>query len=102
MYTIYLSLTYFSVSLHMASKFLPLSWRVLYSSKFTHDIPQLFSARPLKYKSWTFENLKQACQVVESGLSLRQASEEYQIPKSTIQDYVAGKVLNGSKSGQNT
>ena len=84
----------------MASKSLPLSGRVLYSSKFTHDIPQSCSARPLKYKTWTSENLERACQAVESGLSLRQAAEEYQIPKSTIQDHVSGKVLSGSKSGQ--
>ena len=67
---------------------------------FTHGIPQSCSARPLKYKTWTSENLERACQAVESGLSLRQAAEEYQIPKSTIQDHVSGKVLSGRKSGQ--
>ena len=36
----------------------------------------------------------------ESGLSLRQAAENYQTPKSIIQDHVLGKVLSGSKSGQ--
>lgn len=33
-------------------------------------------------------------------MSLRRAAEEYDIPKSTIQDHVSGKVLPGSKSGQ--
>ena len=79
----------------MAYKSLPLSEHVIYSFMFTHDIPQSCFARPR-----TSENLKLACRVVESGLSFRQAAEEYQIPKSTIQDNVLAKLLSCSKSGQ--
>ena len=32
-------------------------------------------------------------------MSIRRASEEYEIPKSTIQDHVSGKVAFNSKSG---
>ncbi len=32
--------------------------------------------------------------------SLRHASEEYCIPKSTLQDHISGKVLQGGSSGK--
>ena len=56
-------------------------------------------SRPLKYKNWKEEHLFLACEAVKQGMSLRQAEEEYGIPKSTIQDRVSGKILFGSRSG---
>ena len=47
-------------------------------------------ARPEKYR-WSPENLERACNAVtQEGLSYRRTAEEYQIPKSTIQDHVSG------------
>ena len=64
-----------------------------------HDFPLSCFAQPLKYKTWT-EILEQARKAVDSRLSLKQLAEQYQIPKSTFQDHVLGKVLNKSKSCQ--
>ena len=59
------------------------------------------TSRPMKYKAWTDENLERACHaIMEEGISLQRAAKEYQIPMSTIQDHVSGKVFLGSKSGQ--
>ena len=66
---------------------------------FTHSGTTV-STRPLKYREYTQSHLEQACKAVREGLSVRRAAEEYQIPKSTIQDHISGKVLSGSKSGQ--
>ena len=78
-----------------------LSGRVFKSStvSFTHSGTTV-STRPLKYREYTQSHLEQACKAVREGLSVRRAAEEYQIPKSTIQDHISGKVLSGSKSGQ--
>ena len=38
--------------------------------------------------------------VTQEGLSYRRAAEEYQIPKSTFQDHISGRVCMGTKSGQ--
>ena len=33
-------------------------------------------------------------------MSTRRAAEEFQVPRVTIQDHVAGRVISGSKSGK--
>ena len=68
------------------------------TESFTHSGITV-STRPLKYREYTQSHLEQACKAVREGLSVRRAAEEYQIPKSTIQDHISGKVLSGSKSG---
>ena len=37
--------------------------------------------------------------ILESGLSVRHAAEEYRIPKSTLADRVSGRRLMGCRSG---
>ena len=69
------------------------------TASFTHSGTTV-STRPLKYREYTQSHLEQACKAVREGLSVRRAAEEYQIPKSTIEDHISGKVLSGSKSGQ--
>lgn len=64
-----------------------------------HLTSNLALSRSLKYKNWKEEHLFLACEAVKQGMSLRQAEEEYGIPKSTIQDRVSGKILFGSRSG---
>ena len=46
------------------------------------------------------KDLELACKAVSIGLSIRRAAEEYQIPQSTIQDHVSGKVASSANSGQ--
>jgi len=56
----------------------------------------LDTKRPLQYKLWTNENLKQACDAVIQGKSMRRAEVEFGIPKSTIHDHVSGHITGGS------
>ena len=56
--------------------------------------------RPTKYRTWTLSDLEIACSAIRDGISIRQVAEEYQIPKSMLQDPMSGKVMSGSKSGQ--
>jgi hypothetical protein len=56
--------------------------------------------RPHFYKNWNNDSLLQACKAVQDGTSpIIRAAEEYNIPRSTLHDYVSGKVLVGSRSG---
>ena len=53
-----------------------------------------------EYKSWTDERMAVAVSaVIKDGLSVRQAAEEYHVPKSTLADRVSGRVLPGARSG---
>jgi hypothetical protein len=56
--------------------------------------------RPQKYKTcWNVDSLHKACDAVHSGIGLRRTAEEYNIPKSTLHDYVSGRITFGAKSG---
>ena len=56
--------------------------------------------RPFKYKSWNTENMAIAITAVQSNkCTIREASEIYQVPKSTLHDRISGKVIHGSCSG---
>ena len=84
----------------MASKPLPVKDRLLRSVS-TRPCQQstLNTTRPTNYKNWTAGRLVLACNAVKEGLPLRRAAEEYEIPRSTLQDHVSGRVLLGSRSG---
>ena len=52
------------------------------------------------YKLWTEKDIRLACEAVsQRGISVRRAALEYNIPKSTLQDRLSGKVLPGACSG---
>ena len=52
------------------------------------------------YKSWSEATMAQAIRAVSQGsMSVRKASELYNIPWSTIADRVNGRVLPGARSG---
>ena len=58
------------------------------------------SSRATIYKSWTEEKMQLAYNaVVHNGLSVRQAVEEYGVPRSTLGDRVNGRKMLGCKSG---
>ena len=53
-----------------------------------------------EYKSWTDERMAVAVSaVIKDGLSVRQAAEEYHVPKSTLADRISGRILPGGRSG---
>ena len=78
---------------------LPLHDRVIYS----RNRNQLAAnCRPLYYREWEDSAMVQAMAAVEQGESLRQASQMFNVPRSTLHDRVIGKVQHGKKSGPST
>ena len=60
----------------------------------------LVIARPAVYKSYDDERLRKAyLAVTNDKVSVRRAAEMYNIPKSTLQDRLTGRVAFGSRSG---
>ena len=58
------------------------------------------AGRPPLYKSYDQDNLSRAYEAVKEGrLSVRQAADQYAIPKSTLSDRISGKVKFGAHSG---
>ena len=54
------------------------------------------------YKGWNEENMVRAVEsVLKKNTSIRKATKEYDIPKSTIADRISGRVLMGAVSGPN-
>ena len=77
--------------------------RILRSAKSAHvSSPQPSQpVRPEKYKKWTEERLKLAYDaVLNEELSIREAADAFDVPKSTLHDRVSGRVpfvkLSGS------
>ena len=56
--------------------------------------------RPAEYKEWDEISMIKAMTAVEHGTSLRQASELYGVPRSTLHDRVSGKVQHGTRAGR--
>ena len=44
-----------------------------------------------KYRMWDVEAMEWAVAEVGTGMSLRMASEIYEIPKTTLNDYASGR-----------
>ena len=55
--------------------------------------------RPKIFKTWTDEAMKLAVAAVNEGMSVRRASYEFDVPKSTLQDRLSGKVGVDARSG---
>ena len=61
--------------------------------------PTCKPSRPPVYKDYDKECLHRGLEGVKLGSSVRLAALQYNIPKSTLIDYVTGKVKLGSHSG---
>ncbi len=57
------------------------------------------TGRPCSYKHWDDDTLEKASKAVSYGMSIRRASEEYDIPRSTLHDHISGRIMFGAKSG---
>ena len=79
----------------------PLKERILRSKSQSPSCVSLhIQNRPHEYKSWSIDHLQQAYDAVtKRGLSVRRASEEYRVPRSTLHDRISGKVQFGARSG---
>ena len=51
------------------------------------------------YGNWDDISMIKAMTAVEGGMSIRRASEEYGVPKSTLYDRVSGRVQHGCRPG---
>ena len=87
---------------------IPLSQRV-YRSKYTQSagsgtLQQTCNhgsaSRMVGYKEWTYDIMDKAIQAVTDGMSIRQAAEEFNLPKSTLGDRISGWTMHGAKSGR--
>ena len=56
--------------------------------------------RASKRTQWSDESMVGAMQAVADGLSITGAAREYHVPRTTLQDRVLGKVVHGTKPGQ--
>ena len=64
--------------------------------------PQLMSTHPVHYWEWDNDSMKGAITcVIEKGMSIRDAAERHDVPKSTLGDRTTGRELPGIKSGCN-
>ncbi|CAI8005301.1 hypothetical protein GBAR_LOCUS4131, partial [Geodia barretti] len=76
----------------------PLRDRVYRSHSTFRDLS--LHGRGGRYKAWTEERMERATKaVISEGFSVRHASEEFNVPKSTLGDRVSGRVMPGSNSG---
>ena len=62
--------------------------------------PDMKPQRPEFYKQWDDDAMSRAMKaVLETGMSVRRAATEYNVPKSTLNDRIQGKVIHGCRSG---
>ena len=79
----------------------PFSVRVIRCDTELRRTPYIPLQRPKYYKGYSSETFDLAINtVVEGGLSIRRAAEEYAVPKSTLGDHVQGCVLAGTVGGR--
>ena len=53
------------------------------------------------YKEWTYDKMDKAIKaVIDDGMSIRRAAEEFNVPKSTLGDRISGRTLHGASSGR--
>lgn len=84
----------------MATQILPLEQRIFKTTKQGPRIQYSSHLRPETYKHWDQDSLDAAIVAVEvNGVSIRQAAELYNIPKSTFYDHVSGRVTRLAKPG---
>ena len=83
----------------------PLRERVVKSSSVSSStgVSQFLPLRPIQYKGWSHESMKAAMKaVIDDGMSIRDAAEQYGVPRSTLGDKISGRVLPGATSGPRT
>ena len=78
-----------------------LKQRTFKSQRFHPNIKQ-FPRRSGPCRKWSDEAMQKAMTAVErEGASLRQASEMFAIPRSTLHDHVSGRIEHGALPGPN-
>ena len=59
------------------------------------------TTRPEVYKQWNDERVTRPMKAVnEYGMSVRRAAAEFNVPRSTLNDRMNGKVVHGTPSGR--
>ena len=77
--------------------------RYLRGSSFPRSVsPPKFAARPVQYKSWSQDGMTKALDAVSrKEMSIREAAERFNVPKSTLGDRASGRIQHGATSGPN-
>ncbi|KAK9539464.1 hypothetical protein VZT92_004570 [Zoarces viviparus] len=66
-------------------------------------MPKIQQIRKRETRKWTQEAMAQALQEVKAGrLTLRQAAQQFGVPKSSLSDRVSGRVSSDCVYGQRT
>lgn len=81
------------------AKYIALKERIVISKRKFDGWHSDAAVRPSRYSQWDSVGMSKALKAVESGLSIRRASEMYGVPKSTLQDRSSGKVQHGCRPG---
>ena len=72
----------------------------VYKSRCSVPYPRQCSVRSVPHKKWSDEQMGKAITAVEhEGISLRQAAEMFEIPRSTLHDHVTGRIEHGALPG---
>ena len=59
------------------------------------------ASRPLYYKEWSHDTMSKAIDAVTTkGFTVRRAALEFNVPRSTLNDRITGRVPHGKKSGK--
>ena len=53
----------------------------------------------VRRKQWSNESMVSAIKAVKDGMSVMRAAAQFDIPRSTLQDRVTGRVKHGQKPG---
>ena len=64
--------------------------------------PALQTKRSSQRKQWSAESMASAIEAVKGGMSVLRASTLYNVPRTTLQDRVKGRVKHGIKPGPST
>ena len=73
--------------------------RIVYSRNYNQLTAIGGPVRSLCYREWEPSAMVQTMAAVEQGESLRQASQMFGVPQSTLHDRVIGRVQHRKKSG---
>lgn len=86
--------------------FSPLKDRIFRQCTESKESPVTHAAtanRPLKYRSWSELNMREALNAVqEQGMTVAKASCLFGVPRTTLNDHKLGKVYPGARSGAQT
>ena len=69
-------------------------------SQHSQSAPAVFYSPHKAKRQWTDTQMKSAMDAVKKGgMSIKRAAVQYDVPKTTLQDRISGKVIHGTNPG---